>query len=70
MKNKSISYEIKLFCKDNGKTIVPIGSMICMKDNKDKELNMLNYPPMSEVMIVWLGKYYSYPQKPNGNTKI
>jgi len=62
-KNKQITYIIKIDCIVNEKgVVIPNGASESIKDEKGKYLDMLVYPQTQTIMMIWLGKYFSYPK--------
>lgn len=60
---KQVTFEIQLHCDINDYgTIIPTGLNYGAKDKKGKDVNLNNFPPVEELLIVWLGQYYSYPK--------
>lgn len=60
---KTITYEISLSCEiDKYNNVIPTGMSCGVKSGKKKNVAMNNLPTVEEVLIIWLGKYYSYPK--------
>ena len=60
---KRISYEISLSCEiDKYDNVIPMGLHCGVKSSGGKDIAMNNLPRLEDVLIVWLGKYYSYPK--------
>lgn len=63
MKEKHIKYIIEINCVVNEKgVVIPNGASESIKDEKGKYLDMLIYPKTQTIMMIWLGKYLSYPK--------
>ena len=61
--NKTITYKIEITCEVNKDGfVVPVGSSDSIMNEKNENINMAKYPDTHKIMIIWLGKYFSYPK--------
>jgi hypothetical protein len=61
---KTITYKLEIHCRVNKSgAVIPTGASECILDDKGKHLNMLVYPQWYKIVMIWMGKYFSYPLK-------